>query len=120
MSLPCKYSVAQGSFTSIADGGSSTSVFAANGHGMEVGDMVTITGASAYEGTYTIAAVGDANHFTINKVFTDTDAGDWEQFTRTTVTWELFRADCPRTNLQCSSTSTAYVPATTICQQRLF
>lgn len=36
------------------------------------------------------------------------------------VTWRKFKANCPRLNQQCSQLSEAYVPAVTVCRQRLF
>lgn len=38
----------------------------------------------------------------------------------TQVTWRLFYADCPKINQLCSKNSNAYVPAITICNQKLF
>lgn len=37
-----------------------------------------------------------------------------------TVTWRLFYAQCPKLNQLCSRWSKAYVPAVTVCIQRLF
>jgi len=36
------------------------------------------------------------------------------------VTWRYFRVTCPKLNQQCSSLSGAYVPAITVCNQKLF
>lgn len=37
-----------------------------------------------------------------------------------TVTYKLFKANCPAVNQLCSGTSTAYVAAITVCNQALF
>lgn len=37
----------------------------------------------------------------------------------TCATWKRFRAQCPNSNLQCSTMSEAYVAAITVCRQRL-
>lgn len=37
-----------------------------------------------------------------------------------TVTWKLFYPNCSNTNLQCNSINGAYVPAITVCLQRLW
>lgn len=34
--------------------------------------------------------------------------------------WKYFLADCPRTNQMCSGMSGAWLPASTVCSQRLF
>lgn len=36
------------------------------------------------------------------------------------VIWRFFNVNCPKGNLQCSTTSGAWVPAITVCNQRLF
>lgn len=38
----------------------------------------------------------------------------------TCATWRMFKANCPKGSLQCSNNSSAWVPAITICNQRLF
>lgn len=38
----------------------------------------------------------------------------------TCATWRRFKANCPRSNRQCSSISEAWVAAVTVCNQRLF
>jgi len=40
--------------------------------------------------------------------------------TYTCATWRKFRVSCPKVNGQCSSLSEAWVPAVTVCNQRLF
>jgi len=37
-----------------------------------------------------------------------------------TTTWRLFYANCPKLNQLCSAKRGAYVPAITVCTQRLF
>jgi hypothetical protein len=37
----------------------------------------------------------------------------------TCTTWRSFRANCPKSNVQCSSLSEAFVAAVTVCNQRL-
>lgn len=39
--------------------------------------------------------------------------------TYTEKTWKLFYANCPRSNINCSSTSSGYVPVITVCLQSL-
>lgn len=36
------------------------------------------------------------------------------------VTWRYFRVSCPKLNQQCSSLSGAFLPAITVCTQKLF
>lgn len=36
------------------------------------------------------------------------------------VSWRQFRVNCPKTNMLCSSQSVGYLPAITVCAQRLF
>ena len=38
----------------------------------------------------------------------------------TCATWKLFKVQCPQLNQLCSSLSTAYVAAITVCNQKLF
>lgn len=38
----------------------------------------------------------------------------------TCATWKLFRVQCPKLNRQCSTLSSAYVAAITVCNQKLF
>lgn len=38
----------------------------------------------------------------------------------TCATWRKFRVSCPKVNALCSNLSEAYVPAITVCNQRLF
>ena len=38
----------------------------------------------------------------------------------TCATWRMFRVQCPKVNMQCSTLSEAYVAAITVCNQRLF
>lgn len=37
-----------------------------------------------------------------------------------TATMKVYYADCTNRNLMCNSSSNAYVPAITVCQQSLF
>lgn len=39
---------------------------------------------------------------------------------KTCATWRLFKANCPKINVQCSVLSSAYVAAVTCCNQKLF
>lgn len=56
-------------------GGGQTNVVAPT-HGLSANDIVTITGASYYNGTYVVQAIVDANVFTITKVWSGTE-GAW-------------------------------------------
>lgn len=38
----------------------------------------------------------------------------------TCATWRKFKVSCPKINSLCSSLSEAYLPAITVCNQRLF
>jgi hypothetical protein len=38
----------------------------------------------------------------------------------TCATMKLFKANCPKNNRQCSQLSSAWVPAVTVCAQRLY
>lgn len=38
----------------------------------------------------------------------------------TCATWRKFRVNCPKVNFLCSNLSEAWVPAITVCNQRLF
>lgn len=52
---------------------------------------------------------------------TCTTEDEVETCTYENVTWKLFYADCPETNILCRGTITAsaYLPAITVCNQRL-
>jgi hypothetical protein len=40
--------------------------------------------------------------------------------TNTCATWRLFYVQCPKVNQSCSSMSSAWVPAITVCNQNLW
>lgn len=47
-------------------------------------------------------------------------SGSGAQAVYTHVTWRLFYADCPKINQLCNKKSNAFVPAITVCNQKLF
>lgn len=59
-----------GTLSSVADGSSGRSIFTAGAaHDLAKGDVVTIVGTSAYNGTYTVLATPASTTFTIKKTY---------------------------------------------------
>jgi len=58
-----------------AGGGSSTKFTTSVAHGLSVGDPVTITGTTNYDGVYLVSVVDDATNFTVVVAYVATDTG---------------------------------------------
>lgn len=67
-----------GVIASVAD--DSGAEFTDTAHGLQVNDIITISGcsAAAYNGRKTVTAVDDANTFKTGDAFVDDDTGTWE------------------------------------------
>lgn len=73
----------QGVITAFADAGGGNTTVTSNGHGILVGDVVTISNTTNYNGTFTIQAT-TGNTYDIDTAFVADDAtGDWSALTAT-------------------------------------
>ena len=72
-----------GSISSVADaGGGDITVTTSADHGLSVGDHVTISGTTDYNGDYTINTVPSTTTFTVTKTYTSSQTGTWTTYTR--------------------------------------
>ena len=76
-----------GGIDSVADAGlGDITVTTPDAHGLSIGDYITITGSTDYDGIYEIKTVPSGTTYTVTKAFTETRTGSWIQGASLTAT----------------------------------